>query len=87
MTRSRSSPRIPRRVGFLLCLSIIAVSATVLGQAGASLSLTVLDERGRPIESAAVILRPELQVPGDLPPPFFTDAKGQVLIEGLMEGE
>ena len=66
---------------------MIAVSATVLGQEGASLFLTVVDERGRPIESAAVILRPELQVPVELPPPFFTDADGRILIEGLREGE
>ena len=72
---------------------LVAVGLTVLsagvaiGQQGATLRLAVVDEGGRPIASAAIILRPELQVPVELPPPYFTDRDGHVEIDGLMAGE
>ena len=71
-------------VGAILCIALFAGGQAVYA---ASLSLEVVDDLGQPIESAAVILRPELQTPVEVPPPFFTDLSGRVLIDGLADGE
>lgn len=71
---------------------LVAVLVLCLAGFGAAwgqtvLSVRVVDEVGQPIEGAAVILRPDLQTPVELPPPFFTDPSGRVLIERLPEGD
>ncbi len=65
-----------------VCLGLLVSAAA----AETILAVRVVDEAGRAIESAAVILRPELDRPVELPPPFFTDAAGRVVVEGLAAG-
>lgn len=71
-------------VAVLLWIAILGSGQPVFA---ASLSVEVVNELGQPIESAAVILRPELQQPVEVPPPFFTDIGGRVVIDGLADGE
>ncbi|HKT89551.1 MAG TPA: tetratricopeptide repeat protein [Candidatus Sulfotelmatobacter sp.] len=68
----------------LLCLALI-FSQLAFGQGKASLSGTVRDGRGNPIEGATVHLQAKDKAPGESPT-AQTNSKGQYRFDGMHEG-